>query len=238
MQWKKQAPMVEGRVTNATPENLRQYTNLVGLYQLGMIGSGLKAFVIAELRLNMLWGLSGHTKWAEFCEDVLGVSRRGADNLVQDGVAVRRAMKLDEKLKKWLENDDVGKIFHFLGEPKFMKELPEATRAIVTDSRVARATWNIPAKDLEEVVSKSKENGKVTAKAVRATVIKMKPPQAPLPQPKAKVDKKRRKTGQRVMHNLRMAYKGLSDVGLLEPFKSRLAELAKEIEAAFLDTAP
>src|SRR3990172_2241512 len=206
-EYEKKTPMVETCVTDATPENTKTFTNLIGLYRFGMAGSGIQAFVICELQVNMLWGLSGHKKWEDFCEHVLGVSRRTADRIVNDGRAIRRALKMDEHLKKCLETQDFGQLVQTFSDQKLLESMPQASRAMLGDARIARALKDVPAEQMEAVVAKSKECGKITIKAVRATVRAMRPKRSVSPQSKVVVDKKRAKLCRRILFNLRMARK-------------------------------
>lgn len=195
-QWKKKVPKkdwVEAHVppTQATPEQVETYNALLRLYRLGTIGTGIRAFALSRLRFMGdvvgLWGISGHKHWEDFCVKVLGISRRGADNIVLDGLTVCRVLDLQPQFDLLLKSPESGKDAPIL---KLMENLSleagpksvnhEYSKAILDDSRISRAVYKVPTEQLDEVFEKSRgDDGKISAKAVRATVKALMPDKPP-----------------------------------------------------------
>lgn len=238
-QWNKPTGVVEWQIvpTKATPEQEQAYRNLIGLYAMALCADGIKSFVISQLRITGLWGLGGYRHWAEFCLNVLRMSKSNADRMCSDGYIATQFAKISQpQYEKLLKMPETAQFCAVLMSETADQSPPESHQAVIQDRSVQRALRSTPHDKRIEVVEQAAKLGGVTNKTVKAVIDKMAAddPIAP-PKPKKEVgDRKRRAMQNRVLHNLRMVGKGLKDLGVLDPFESRLTKLATDIEQTFL----
>ena len=199
-----------------TPDEEKLRDKLFGVVDRGQRAWFEVGAALIEIREQRLYR-GTHRNFHDFCRERWGWNRRIVDQKI-----------VDAKYVLYVERNERhgAQIIPILTSERQVRALthadPDKARAVL-DHAMAKTPGKLTAKVIEESV-----------RELNADTIDQKQRAGS----KAKVstigDRKRRAMQNRVLHNLRMAYKGLRELGVLDPFDARITKLLADVEQTFL----